>query len=235
MFLERIKTTDLDPKKKYVFVIPMGSTEQHGPFLPLGTDSYIQNAIIEKAEKGVPQAIFLPTLRITCSEEHKGFLGSVWIGTDTLERMLHDICISIQPYARHIVLVSAHGGNIKTLDRFVEKNRNTFSGVRLTHLELDSKEILRKTEEMLGGSVDDHAGNSEISMMLVSNPSLVKKPSANYPKRVIKDAFSTNRVADFSPDGIVDNHPKWVVNKKLGKRCIEMAAEELKNALAKLL
>ena len=41
MFLERIKTTDLNPKQKYTFVIPMGATEQHGPFLALGADSFL--------------------------------------------------------------------------------------------------------------------------------------------------------------------------------------------------
>ena len=97
MFLEQMKTTDFDPKKKYTFVIPMGATEQHGPFLPLGTDTYVQNSIVELAEKSLRSVIFLPTLPITCSKEHEGFSGSAWIEKDTMELVLRDICQSFQP------------------------------------------------------------------------------------------------------------------------------------------
>jgi creatinine amidohydrolase/Fe(II)-dependent formamide hydrolase-like protein len=235
MFLERMKATDFDPKKKYTFVVSMGATEQHGPFLPLGTDSYIQEAIIQRLERGVAEAIFLPTLRITCSKEHSGFPGSVWIEKETMEKVLHDICTSLQPCAKGIALISWHGGNIGMLNRFVETNKNSFQGVRLEHLTCDSEEVLKKTADILGGPVDEHAGNSEISMVLPIEPSLVTIPPKNYPKQKIDNAWDSDRLVDVSKDGIVDNHPQWVISKEMGEQFIEMEVQELKGQLEKMM
>ncbi len=228
MFLEQMKTMDFDPKKKYIVVVPMGTTEQHGPFLPLGTDSYIQNAIIEQTESLVSEVIFLPTLRITCSKEHSGFPGSVYIEKETMEKILHDICVSLQPYVKSIAFISWHGGNISMLNRFVEANRNSFQGIHLEHLQCGSEEILKKTAELLGGPVDEHAGNSEISMVFSLEPSLVIVPPKEYPKQKIENAWDSERLIDVSKDGIVDNHPAWVVDKKMGELFIQMEVQELK-------
>ena len=84
MYLQRLKTTDFEEGKKYTFVVPTGSIEQHGPFLPLGTDSYIQNAIISEVEKRVPEMVFLPTMHVTCSQEHEGFAVTVWLSYETM-------------------------------------------------------------------------------------------------------------------------------------------------------
>ncbi len=235
MFLERLKTTDLDPNKKYTFVIPMGATEQHGPFLPIGTDSYIQDEIIQRAEKVLPEAIFLPTLRITCSQEHEGFAGSTWITKDTMELVLRDICSSLKPYAANILFNSWHGGNIGMLNRFVKKYAATFTGVHIEHILFDSEETLAKTAETLGGPVDEHAGNSETSMLLACEPSLVTIPSQDYPKHKIEVDWDTHQLSEISKDGIVDNHPTWIVNKEIGEQCLEMAANELIAGLRRIL
>ncbi len=87
---------------------------------------------------------------------------------------------------------------------------------------------------MLGGPVDEHAGNSETSMMLVCEPSLVTIPPQDYPKQKIENAWDTDRLVDVSKDGIVDNHPTWIINEEIGKQCIQMAAEELILGLQKI-
>ncbi len=235
MFLEEMKTTDFVTNKKYTFVVPMGATEQHGPFLPLGTDSYIQDVIIERTEKELPAVVFLPTLRISCSKEHQGFSGSIWMEKETLETVLHDICNSLQPYARNIALVSWHGGNISLLDRFVKKNKNSFQGTHLEHIRFDSEQTVQKTSELLGGPVDEHAGNSETSMMLACDEKLVSIPPKEYPKRKIEKAWDADRLIDVSKDGIVDNHPEWIIDNELGKQCIRMAAQELKEGLEEMM
>ena len=127
MFLEEMKTTDFKQGKKYIFVIPTGSTEQHGPFLPFGTDSYIQDAIVKGIEAQLPELIFLPTMRITCSEEHEGFAGSVWISPDTMERVMLDICKSLEPYAKKFIFTTAHGGNIKVQSEISKGSSFTLS------------------------------------------------------------------------------------------------------------
>ncbi len=229
-----MKTTDFDPKKKYTFVIPMGATEQHGPFLPMGTDSFLADRIVREAEAEFREFVFLPTLRITCSQEHEGFMGTVWVTKATMTQILLDICHSLHPYAEKIAFTSFHGGNLAFLDAFVTENAPIFGGVRIIHLPMGSEETEEKMRKMIDGPTDAHAGNVEISMMLADDESLAKVPPANYPKRVIEDAFSTNHLQDFSTDGIADNNPKWVVSKENGTKMIEWTVEDFKRELRKI-
>jgi len=235
MLLEQIKTTDLDPNQKYTFVIPMGATEQHGPFLAIGTDSILVDRIIKEAEVSFPQVVFLPTLRITCSEEHKGFIGTVWVSKDTMAGMLMDICNSLKPYAKTIALTSFHGGNVKLLDQFVKENADAFGEIQIVHLPMGSNETEEKICEMIKGPTDEHAGNVELSMMLDCDEALVDIPADDYPKRTIENPFSTNNLRDFSENGIADNHPKWVVNKKNGAEMIKLTVNDFKNELKRIL
>jgi creatinine amidohydrolase len=234
MFLEEMKTTDFEEGKKYVFVIPTGSTEQHGPFLPLGTDSYIQDAIINGVEKQLPELIFLPTMRITCSEEHKGFAGSAWISLDTMERVIHNICKSLEPHAKAFVLTTAHGGNIELLKKFVIKYKDDFPNAELHYIDPDNEEVNRKTVALIGGPVEDHAGNTEISIMLGIRKELTMIPAKDYPKKVLDNAFQTNRLKDFSEDGIADNHPEWLISKSNGEEIMKWIIEDFVDQLKNL-
>lgn len=231
MFLERIHTTDLNPERKYTFVVPMGATEQHGPFLALGADSFLADRIIQEVEKNFSEVVFLPTLRITCSEEHEGFMGTVWVSKDTMTRVLMDICNSLKPYAKSIAVTSFHGGNLELLDQFVRNSASSFGDAQLIHLPMGSEETEEKMHEMLDGPTDQHAGNVELSMMLAHDQLLADIPPADYPKHAIKNPFSTNHLKDFSEDGIADNHPKWVVSKENGEKMIEWTVEDFKKTL----
>lgn len=230
-----MRTTDFDQKKKYIFVIPMGAVEQHGPFLPLGTDSYIQDEIIKVTEASFTEVIFLPTLRISCSEEHCGFPGTVWISQSTMELVLKEMCASLQPYAKHIVLVTAHGGNVEISKQFVKNYAQTFADTQLTYIEMNSPALEQKIEQLIQGPSDAHAGNVEISMMLAIDETMTSVPPQEYPKTYIEHAFQTNRLKDFSKDGIADNHPDWIINKALGLHVIEWSVEELKKGLDMLI
>lgn len=234
MFLEEMKATDLEEGRRYTFVIPTGSTEQHGPFLPFGTDSYIQDAIIEAAEKQLPDLIFLPTMRITCSEEHEGFAGSAWISLETMEHVMLDICRSLEPYADRFILTTAHGGNVEILGQFVKKYQDEFSETKLHYVDPDNDAVDQKTVELIGGPVEEHAGNTEISIMLSIRADLTTIPPEDYPKRIIEDAFKTNRLKDFSDDGIADNHPEWVIDEKYGEKILNWIIEDFVVELKKI-
>jgi len=234
MLLEEIKTVDINPTEKYIFVVSFGATEQHGPFLPIGTDTYIQREITERVAEKFPRVIFLPTIPITSSQEHEGFPGTVWLSKETFTSILLDVSHSIEPYARVIVFTSWHGGNLSAIDKFIEAHQNDFQDVRLVHAILDTDETIKKMEEFLGGPIDEHAGNSEISMVLAIKPSLVTLPDKDYPKNVVKNAWSALRLKEVSEDGIADNHPNWVIDKEHGEIAINMASEELATILENL-
>ena len=230
-----MKTTDFKEGGKYTFVIPTGSTEQHGPFLPLGTDSFIQDRIIEGIEKRLPDIIFLPTMDITCSQEHEGFAGSVWISYTTMELVIREICQSLHPYAKRIILMTAHGGNVEILRDFAKTHQNAFDGVELLYVEMNSEEVDMKTREIIGGPIDDHAGNTEISMMLAIDETISLVPQNDYPKKSIQEPFKTNHIKDVSEDGIADNHPQWIVDKNLGEKIINWIVEELSQRIRSMI
>ena len=230
-----MKTTDFDANKKYTFIIPMGATEQHGPFLPLGTDSFLADKIIQEVENIFPEMIFLPTIRVTCSEEHAGFLGSIWLTSETMARVLFDLCHSLSVYAKTIALTSFHGGNLVLLEKFITEHAKTFPGVQLVHLPMGTGSAEIKIQDLLGGTIDAHAGNAEISMMLAYDESMAQIPPADYPKRVIEHAFRTNHLKDFSEDGIADNHPKWIVSRENGRCMTEWIVQDFLDELRKIL
>lgn len=68
MKLKELKTTDLLPNQKYNFLLPIGATEQHGAYLPLGTDTYLTDYLVEKISKKHPDIITIPTLEYSRSQ-----------------------------------------------------------------------------------------------------------------------------------------------------------------------
>lgn len=233
MKLKEIKFTDLKENQKYDFIFPIGSTEQHGPFIPLGTDTYITDYIVEKISKEFPETIILPTLEYSRSQEHRGFYGTIWLTEETLESVMADVCNSIKDKAKNIFITSFHA-NDPYIDRFIEKH--VFKNVNIINLKMinenDDKYIEKK---ILKGPLDGHAGNSEISNMLVINKKLVKLPPDNYPKNQIENPFETDNLIEKSPDGIADNHPKWNVSMKIGKKILDTYAKRMIQNLKEIL
>lgn len=235
MWLAELKTTDFNPKKKYTFVVSLGSTEQHGPFLPLGTDTYIHDAIIEKAEKRLPKVIFLPTIPISCSEEHRGFPGSVWFTQETVNGMLCDLCDSLKDYAKHIIFLSWHGGNVVPLKDFVASQQKKYPSTRLTYFDMEDAQTDKKTMALLKGPIDGHAGNTEISMVLAVDSALVQKPDLKkHPKEKYSFDWNTPYVIDSCPTGISDPHPTWVISKQIGKQCIDFHVDLVVREIKKI-
>lgn len=226
MWLSDQKTSDLDPEAKYIFVVSLGSTEQHGPFAPLGTDTYIQDAILRKVERVLNQVVFLPTIPITHSTEHLGFLGTVTLEASTLSAILRDITTSLKANAASILFVSWHGGNKEVIDRFVKSKWASSQAVELRQITFGDESTDKATEKLLGGPVDDHAGNTEVSLMLALYPKLVRKPGKRDKKQALEFAWD-KPVVKVSPNGVVDNHPKWVVSKEIGDTLLSLYANHL--------
>ncbi|EKE19220.1 MAG: hypothetical protein ACD_9C00080G0002 [uncultured bacterium] len=97
--------------------------------------------------------------------------------------------------------------------------------------EEDEKQI----EKMIGGPLDGHAGNTEISNMMIINESTVILPTDKDEKSFIHDAFGTDNIAEKSMNGIADNHPKWVVNKEVGQKSLDLYVGRMVQNLKKYL
>lgn len=94
-----------------VALLPIGSFEQHGPYLPLVTDTLIATVISESISRQ-HNAFQLPPLAFGCSHEHAGFPGTVSISAVTLNNIVGDVIDSLTSQGiLGLIIVNAHGGS----------------------------------------------------------------------------------------------------------------------------
>ena len=232
MKLKQLKNSDFRKDHKYDFLFPIGSTEQHGPFIPFGTDTYITDYLVEQISKAYPELIILPTLEYSRSQEHRGFYGTIWLTEETLAKVMFDICQSLKDQTKNIFITSFHA-NDSVIKKFIDNN--SFGDTKIVYLEVANEEDDKNITDILGGPLDDHAGNSEISNMLVIDKALVKLPTQDYPKSRVDNPWKTDNLIDKCPNGIADNHPQWNVDSSNGKRILDIyvnrMTKNLKNYL----
>jgi mycofactocin system creatininase family protein len=141
-----------------VLVVPLGSTEQHGPHLPLTTDTDIAVAIAREASARRPRLVVAPPVAYGSSGEHDGFAGTLSIGQEATELVLVELGRSATAQFDRVIVVSAHGGNAAPLARAVS---------RLA----DEGRAVEAWWPKWGG--DLHAGRTETSLMLAIAPERV--------------------------------------------------------------
>ncbi|GAB4011086.1 mycofactocin biosynthesis peptidyl-dipeptidase MftE [Nocardioides ultimimeridianus] len=147
-----------------VVLVPVGSIEQHGPHLPLDTDTAIAEAVAAGAAAelaaGGRRVLVAPALSYGSSGEHQDFAGTSSIGTSVLHDVLVELTRSMRTWARRVVFVNAHGGNVAALRGAARQ---------LVDEGHDVAWIPCATEE-----VDLHAGRTETSLMLHLRPADVR-------------------------------------------------------------
>jgi creatinine amidohydrolase len=146
-----------------ILVVPIGSCEQHGPHLPLDTDTVIATALADDLVARRPDCVVTPPLAITASGEHRGFPGTLSIGTDVMVDVLVELVRSAD-WATGVVLVNGHGGNVTAVDRAVAM------------FEREQRAVLVWWPDLPGS--DPHAGETETSLMLALAPQQVRMERA---------------------------------------------------------
>lgn len=160
-------------------VVPLGSTEQHGPHLPVGVDTRIVTAIARgaaDAARGQVPILVTPTQPFGFAEHHVAFGGAVSIDARTYVDVLTAIGVSLQRQGvRRLVFLNGHGGNDAPARLAVD--RLAFEIAEDLHLACASYwDIAAAVLEETGlapGLVPGHAGHFETSLMLVLAPELV--------------------------------------------------------------
>lgn len=108
-----------------VAVLPTGSTEQHGPALPLGMDHYAAQAFA-RAVADDEAVVSLPTVPVGVSPHHMQFDGSLSVSTETFAAYVRETIESLAEHGlRKVIVVNGHGGNIDALGRVARDLRAT--------------------------------------------------------------------------------------------------------------
>jgi creatinine amidohydrolase len=155
-----------------VAVLPVGSFEQHGDFLPLATDTVVASTIAQRVSEQYG-LFLLPPVTLSCSHEHTGFAGTVSISATTLAAIVTDVAASLRAAGiERLVLVNGHGGNY-VLSNVVQQANTTGPHMSL----FPNREDWRRAREAAGLETstheDMHAGELEVSLLLHAHPELV--------------------------------------------------------------
>ena len=161
-----------------VAILPVGSIEQHGPHLPLDTDSfdaeYLANQVAAACSE--PKPLVLPLIAYGISYHHDGFKGTISINNDTLSNLVYEIGMSLAKNGiKKIVIINGHCGNSPALNFAAQMiNRDARIFVSVDSGETSDVDVY----QMIDTPNDVHAGEFETSTSLAIRPHLVKQSLA---------------------------------------------------------
>jgi mycofactocin system creatininase family protein len=190
-----------------ILAVPVGSTEQHGPHLPLSTDTDVAVAVAQRLANSRSDVLVAPALAYGSSGEHAGFAGTLSIGQDALQQVLVELVRSADAF-RGVVLVSGHGGNAAPVSRAVAW-----------------------APEYRG---DLHAGRVETSLALALSPARVRLDRAEAGDRrrlpELIETLRTGGVAAVSANGVLGD-PDGATGTE-GTELLDAMGESLAAAVA---
>jgi len=169
--------------KNPVFILPLGSLEQHGNHLPLGTDTHIAEAIAEGVAQRIEGSVVLPSLSMTYSWSWKGIPFSLYVREGTLKEVLKEIAVSSMPYSpRAFVVVNAHLANESAMKYAARDLCEELPGLNFFYFSYPPLDRFYRESEP---SFTMHAGEVETSIMLHIKPELVDMSMAvrEYPDK----------------------------------------------------
>jgi len=214
---------EVEAGPRRLLVVPLGSLEQHGPHLPLDTDTRIACAVASRACAGRAGVGIAPPVAIGASGEHADFPGTLSIGTTALSLLLIELGRHASLYWPATLLVNGHGGNGPAIAEAVARLRNEGRECHVWHAGL--------------GSGDAHAGRTETSMMLaLASPEVLLEHAKAGDIRPISDLLPelrTHGVRKISPNGVLGDPAG--ASAAEGARLLDLLAASLIETLDSLL
>jgi creatinine amidohydrolase len=231
MHLSDSTWTDADAAATDLAVLPVGSTEQHGPHAPLGTDAMTAEAVAEAgAEAYAGEVVVAPAVPVGVAAEHRQFTGTLWVSEDTFRDYVRETVASLAHHGwDRVVLVNGHGGNVAAL-REVAGN--------ITR-EDDAYAVPFTWFDAMGEYGDEmgHGGPLETALLRHVAPELVREERVETAREGASDGWGewvsySNLAfdsAEFTENGVVGDPGEG--DAEMGAELLELAGD----ALARLL
>jgi creatinine amidohydrolase len=243
-------------------VLPVGSTEQHGPHAPLGTDRLSAEAIASAgADAYGGEVVVAPTVPVGVSEEHRAFAGTLWVGETAFRAYVRDLLESLlaQGWDR-VVVVNGHGGNVGPLrevtarvTRDQTQRVRTPDGDRQPHRDRNSARERDSDPDRSGARVVPftwfdtvdapemgHAGPVETSLLRHTHPDLIREDriveaaadAADRWGEWVGGANLAHDTDEFAPNGVVGDPRESSADE--GARLLPAAGDSLAAVLGAL-
>ncbi|ACP39189.1 creatininase family protein [Saccharolobus islandicus] len=224
--MKLIEITRDEIREDLVGLVPVGSIEQHGPHLPMGTDSIISEYVASKAEEKLKETTLLfPTIYYGVSLEHKGFpfislsfQTAISFFNDLLESIFKDLGL------RRIIIVNGHGGNSYFLPLVQREFNMKYSNAKVMIFNIFGEE-----EKLLFNVNDLHAGTVETSKIYAIDKRVVRLNKIEEIKSYdVRDGvfvyYSTKEANQF---GVLNDGKPIRIDEELGKKILADTVDKL--------
>ena len=243
LFWDRLKAADLVDlaRRDAIVLLPVASTEQHGPHLATGTDVILCTEACRRAAalvqgRGKP-IVVAPTVWMGLAEHHVEFGGSFTVSLSTWHALLRDLCKAIlRAGFKKVLIVNGHGGNVSALNALtVELTRETGAPIATTNYLAFAEEVLSDILEDQRGV--QHACEGETSMMMAVSPDLVDQveiatavgPQASLSSALARRIHVWKSFRNLTPSGVMGDARRSSADK--GERLLNAAAGKLAESL----
>ncbi len=224
-------------------ILPIGSTEQHGPTGLIGTDAICAEAIA-RGVGAATQALVVPCINVGMALHHTAFPGSISLRPSTLMLVIRDYLISLSKAGfTRFFFINGHGGNVATLKAAFSESYAVLADLNVPQADrvrchvanwYMCGSVYKRAKELYGDQEGSHATPSEVALTQYVYPEAIKHASLN--REVSKD-HRIYGAADFRrryPDGRMGSNPA-LATPKHGQQLYELAVKELTNSYLEFL
>lgn len=214
-------------------IVPIGSTEQHGPNGQLGTDAICPETVA-LGVAGQCEVMIAPTINYGMAQHHLGFAGTISLRPSTLMALVRDVVESLALHGfEHIYFLNGHGGNVATMNAaFAEIYAESSLGRSQRNLRLkvtnwwQSPGVLQLSKQLFGKAEGRHATPSEISLSHFAS----QQPLTHVP--MSPEIAANGEIHDASdfrahfPDGRIGSNPS-LATLEAGERLLSVAVQDV--------